>query len=95
VDDVTNSGRTLDKARTLARKAGAAEVQAAVLVIRPGGVRPEWHALETDELVVFGWDYQLPALGGSQSGGLDLWSPPRRVTPRSAVTPGPVDAGQP
>jgi uncharacterized protein len=59
VDDVAASGRTLDNARALARKARAREVQAAVLVVRPGGARPEWYALETDELIVFGWDYQL------------------------------------
>ena len=58
-DDVANSGRTLDKARALAVKSGAKEVQAAVLVVRPKGARPEWFALETDELIVFGWDYQL------------------------------------
>jgi hypoxanthine phosphoribosyltransferase len=59
VDDVAASGKTLEKARALARKAGAREVQAAVLVVRPGGAHPEWHALETDELTLFGWDYQL------------------------------------
>ncbi len=59
VDDVAATGRTLDKARALARRAGAKEVQAAVLVVRPGGARPEWFALETNELTVFGWDYQL------------------------------------
>jgi uncharacterized protein len=59
VDDVASTGRTLEKVRALARKAKAREVQAAVLVVRPGGARPEWFALETDELVVFGWDYQL------------------------------------
>jgi uncharacterized protein len=59
VDDVAATGRTIEKARALARRAGAKEVQAAVLVVRPGGARPEWFALETDELTVFGWDYQL------------------------------------
>ncbi|HYQ80874.1 MAG TPA: phosphoribosyltransferase family protein, partial [Anaeromyxobacteraceae bacterium] len=59
VDDVAQSGRTLEKARALARRAGAREVQAAVLVVRPGGAHPEWYALETDELTLFGWDYQL------------------------------------
>jgi hypothetical protein len=58
-DDVANSGKTLEKARALAVKGGAKEVQAAVLVVRPQGARPEWFALETDELIVFGWDYQL------------------------------------
>ena len=28
-------------------------------MVRPGGACPEWYALETDELTLFGWDYQL------------------------------------
>ncbi len=67
VDDVTATGRTLEKARALARKAKAREIQAAALVVRPGGSRPDWFAVETRELVVFGWDYQLH-VGGAQGG---------------------------
>ena len=63
VDDVTNSGNTLDKARALARRSGAKEVQAAALVVRPGGSHPEWFAIETAQLMVFPWDYQLDAGG--------------------------------
>jgi hypothetical protein len=59
VDDVTNSGSTLDKARKLALRSGAREVQAAALVARPTGFKPDWFALETAQLVVFPWDYQL------------------------------------
>jgi hypoxanthine phosphoribosyltransferase len=59
VDDVCQSGATLAKARKLAKKAGAKDVKSATLVVRPGGVRPDFYALETDELVLFGWDYQL------------------------------------
>ena len=63
VDDVTNSGETLVKAQALARRSGAREVQSAALVVRPGGSRPEWFALETAQLIVFPWDYQLDASG--------------------------------
>lgn len=63
VDDVASTGSTLAKARALCRKAGAREVRTAVLVRRPGGAKPDWHALETDELILFGWDYQLEAAG--------------------------------
>ena len=63
VDDVAHTGHTLAKARALARKRGAREVRTAVLVVRPGGARPDWSALETDELVLFGWDYHLDAAG--------------------------------
>jgi uncharacterized protein len=64
VDDVAATGATLAKARALARKAGAKEVRTAVLVVRPDGARPDWSAFETDELILFGWDYQLDESGG-------------------------------
>jgi hypoxanthine phosphoribosyltransferase len=68
VDDVASSGATLAKARALARKAGAREVRTAVLVVRPDGARPDFSRLETEELVLFGWDYQLD---GEAAGGVD------------------------
>lgn len=68
VDDVANSGSTLARARALCRKAGAREVRTAVMVKRPGGARPDFHALETDELILFGWDYQLE---GAASAAVD------------------------
>jgi hypoxanthine phosphoribosyltransferase len=58
VDDVCSTGRTLAKARELARRSGAREVRSAVLVIRPRGARPDWFSFETDEVIVFPWDYQ-------------------------------------
>jgi hypothetical protein len=42
-------------------------VQTAVLVKRPGGARPDWFALETDELVLFGWDYELESAGSAST----------------------------
>lgn len=59
VDDVAASGETLRLARSLAKKAGAREVRTATLTVRPGGYRPDYHALETDALVVYPWDYNL------------------------------------
>jgi hypothetical protein len=39
-------------------------VRTAVLVSRrKGGARPDFAALETDELILFGWDYQLDSAG--------------------------------
>jgi hypothetical protein len=58
VDDVCSTGKTLAKARELARRSGARDVRSAVLVVRPRGSRPDWFALETDEVIVFPWDYQ-------------------------------------
>jgi hypoxanthine phosphoribosyltransferase len=69
VDDVAVSGATLAKARALARKAGAGDVRTAVMVARPGA-RPDFAALETEDLVVFGWDYQLDA-GAGPGGPVD------------------------
>ncbi len=63
VDDVTSSGATLEKAKALARRSGAREIHSAALVVRPGGARPDWFALETAQLIVFPWDYQLDATG--------------------------------
>lgn len=65
VDDVAQSGKTLARARALATRAGAREVRSAVLVRRPGGSRPDWYAVETAELVVFGWDYQMEQFAGA------------------------------
>ncbi len=69
VDDVAVSGETLKRAVALARRAGAREVRSAVLVLRPGAARPDWHAVRTGDVVVFGWDYQLEhAAGGGDPG---------------------------
>ncbi len=59
VDDVVASGDTLQLACDRAREAGAAEVQSAALVAREGGPRPDYFALETADLVVFPWDYDV------------------------------------
>ena len=68
VDDVAQTGATLAKARALARKSGAREVKTAVLVARPRGARPDFAAFATDELMLFGWDYEL---AGNSSGSED------------------------
>jgi hypoxanthine phosphoribosyltransferase len=59
VDDVIMSGKTLAAAAAAARKAGARETRTAALVARPDRAHPDFHALESSELIVFGWDYQL------------------------------------
>ena len=38
----------------------------ATLVARPGGARPDFFAVETSELVLFGWDYQLDQTDAGQ-----------------------------
>jgi len=64
VDDVCSTGKTLAKARELARRSGARDVRSAVLVVRPRGSRPDWFSLETEEVIVFPWDYQV-GFGGA------------------------------
>lgn len=59
VDDVTVSGKTLGAASAAARRAGAKEVRTAALVVRPSGNHTDFYALETTDLILFGWDYQL------------------------------------
>ena len=58
VDDVAASGETLRLAKRLARAAGAKKVRTASLAIRTSGFKPDYHALEADEIVVFPWDYE-------------------------------------
>ncbi len=68
VDDVSRSGNTLKLARKQAEQAGAKEVRTATLLLRLGsgkrlGPRPNYFALESEDLVVFPWDYELSYQG--------------------------------
>ena len=69
VDDVTVSGKTLGAACAAARRGGARETRTATIVVRPTRNQSDYHVLETDDLVVFGWDYQLH--GGEHGGSGD------------------------
>jgi hypoxanthine phosphoribosyltransferase len=68
VDDIIVSGATMAAAVAAARRAGAKEIRTAALVARPRGARPDFHAVEATEVVVFGWDYGLDR-GGAGGGG--------------------------
>jgi len=59
VDDVAASGETLQLAIKLAKRAGAAEVKTAALAVKPKGYRPDFFAMETEDLMVFPWDYDF------------------------------------
>ncbi len=59
VDDVVASGETLKLACEQALAAGAKQAKSATLVVREQGPRPDWFALESAELVVFPWDYDV------------------------------------
>jgi hypothetical protein len=70
VDDITVSGRTLTAASAAVRRAGAQQRRTATLVSRSGADGPDYCALETADLVVFPWDYQvsIPAPGSAEDG---------------------------
>jgi hypoxanthine phosphoribosyltransferase len=59
VDEITTSGDTLRLALAAVREVGPAEVRTAASFTKPGGYRPDYHALETEALVVFPWDRQI------------------------------------
>jgi len=61
VDEITTSGDTLRLALSQVRDVGPAEVRTATSFVRPGGYKPDYHALETDSLIVFPWDRQVLA----------------------------------
>lgn len=59
VDEITTSGDTLRLALAAVREVGPAAVRTATSFVRPGGYRPDYHALETEALIVFPWDRQV------------------------------------
>lgn len=59
VDEITTSGDTLRLALAAVREVGPAQVRTATSFVRPGGYRPDYHALETSSLIVFPWDRQV------------------------------------
>ncbi|MBS2030615.1 MAG: phosphoribosyltransferase [Deltaproteobacteria bacterium] len=59
VDDVAASGDTLELATKLAKRVGAAEVKTATLAVKQKGYRPDFFAMQTDDLLVFPWDYDF------------------------------------
>lgn len=59
VDELTNSGDTLRLAVASVREFGPADVRTAASFKRPGGYQPDFHALETDSLIVYPWDRQV------------------------------------
>jgi hypoxanthine phosphoribosyltransferase len=70
VDDVCQSGNTLKLAKKEAKSAGAKAVRTATLLLRlgangkPVAAKPDYFAMETADLVVFPWDYEL-SYGGT------------------------------
>jgi hypoxanthine phosphoribosyltransferase len=58
VDDVSDTGRTLQTAIELIKLYGAREVRTATLYVKPKTILyPDYYYLETSEWIVFPWEY--------------------------------------
>ena len=59
VDDICITMRTLKLARTEIEKMGAAEARCASFAVHHHSLKPEWYALNTDDLILFPWDKEV------------------------------------
>jgi hypoxanthine phosphoribosyltransferase len=59
VDEICTSGETLRLALNAMRQVQPAELKTATSLIKHGGYRPDFFALETDATVIFPWDRQV------------------------------------
>src|SRR5690606_25982313 len=59
VDEITTSGDTLRLALASVRDVVPAEIRTATCFCRPSGYMPDFHALATDDVVIFPWDRQI------------------------------------
>ena len=59
VDEITTSGDTLRLALAAVREVGPADVRTATSFVRTRGYRPNYFAMEMDQLVVYPWDRQV------------------------------------
>jgi uncharacterized protein len=59
VDEICTSGETLRMALNALRQVQPAELRTATSLVKHGGYRPDFFALETDSTVVFPWDRQV------------------------------------
>ena len=59
VDEICTSGETLRIAVNAIRQVNPAEIRTATSLVKHGGFRPDFFALETGATVVFPWDRQI------------------------------------
>jgi hypothetical protein len=59
VDEITSSGDTLRLALAGIRDTGPREVRTATCFTRSQGYRPDYHALATDQTIIFPWDRKI------------------------------------
>lgn len=59
VDEICTSGETLRLAQNALRQVKPADLRTATSLIKQGGYKPDFYALETDATVIFPWDRQV------------------------------------
>ena len=59
VDDIAVSGVELDMAKQAVLSIGAKEVRTATLVVHSDSVKPDYFAIQTDDLILMPWDKQV------------------------------------
>jgi hypothetical protein len=59
VDELASSGDTLRLGLAAVRDVSPREVRTAASFVRPRGFKPDYFALETDQIVVFPWDRKI------------------------------------
>jgi uncharacterized protein len=59
VDEIASSGETLRLGLAAVRDVGPREVRTATSFVRPRGFKPDYFALETEQMVVFPWDRKV------------------------------------
>jgi uncharacterized protein len=64
VDEICTTGETLRMALAAVRAVRPAEVRTATSLVKVGGYKPDFYAVETDAAVMFPWDRQVLGEGG-------------------------------
>jgi uncharacterized protein len=64
VDEICTSGETMRMALNAVRQVSPAEVRTATSLIKVGGYRPDYYALETASTVAFPWDRHVLDVSG-------------------------------
>jgi hypothetical protein len=59
VDEISTSGETLRLAVAAVRDLEPAELRTATCFVRPMGYKPDYFALETDQIIIFPWDRKV------------------------------------
>ncbi len=59
VDEICTSGETLRLAQNALRQVKPSDLRTATSLVKHGGYKPDFYALETDATVVFPWDRQV------------------------------------